>query len=703
MQFRIEQEIVGNPGRLRARSLHAMSRRMADALEAELAAIRGLTVESVNPRSGGVLVFYSTKAARAAAYRFFACEMPAAAAGPLRRRRTAVAEEKTRFNLLPLFNYFCVRPFLPVPVRLAMTAWRAVPYICKGLKNLAALKCRVELLDGAAIAVSLLRRDYATASMSMMLLGVGEMLEAWTRQQSLASLEESLALRVNSVWVLRDGTEVQVPIQKVRAGDVVVVRAGGAIPVDGIVASGEAMVNQASMTGEPLPVHRTEGAAVFAGTVVEEGSLNITVSHVGAETRLQQVVSFINESEAAKAGVQGRYERMADMAVPVTFLIAGLVWAVTRNPLRASSVLLVDYSCALKLTTPLTVLSAMREAAVRGVLVKGGRYLEAMNEADTVLFDKTGTLTQAQPRVVDVVPAAGWHRDDVLRLSACLEEHFPHPVARAVVHAAECEKLEHAEEHAEVQYVVAHGIASLWHGKKVVIGSRHYVEYDEGVELAEFAAAVEKQSAQGRSLLYLAVDGSLAGIIAIEDPVREESAAVIAGLRARGIRNIVMLTGDDKRTAAAVAGRLGIDEYRAQVLPADKSDIVQEYQAMGHRVIMIGDGINDSPALSAADIGVSLSDGADLAQEVANVVLLDSRLESLLMLRDLSRAAMRKINSNFALTMGLNTAFMAGGLAGILSPGLSALMHNASTVGLSIRSMRPLLRPEYEVQTGDCR
>ena len=443
------------------------------------------------------------------------------------------------------------------------------------------------------------------------------------------------------------------------------------------------------MTGEPLGVPRGKGASVYSGTVVEQGRLVIRTVHVGDGTRLQQVVKFIEQSEALKAGIQGRFERMADMAVPFTFGLAALVWAVTRDPLRASSVLLVDYSCALRLATPLAVLASMREGARHGVVVKGGRFLEALAEVDTVVFDKTGTLTNAQPSVRDVVPAPGFERDFVLRTTACLEEHFPHPVARAIVRAAQDAGLQHEEEHAEVKYVVAHGVASSLHGQKVCAGSRHYVEEDEAVSLDVLGDAIAAHTAEGHSLIYLAVDGRLAGFISIEDPLRPEAVSVIEALRRTGIRRILMLTGDDERTATSVAARLGITEFRAGVLPADKASVVEELTAQGCKVLMIGDGINDAPALSASHVGISMYGGADLAREVANVQLSSPNLEALLTARELGRRTLRRIHINFAVTMVLNSFFLAGGLFMVLSPGLSALLHNLTTLGVTLNAMRP--------------
>lgn len=511
----------------------------------------------------------------------------------------------------------------------------------------------------------------------------------------MESLTESLALNVENVWKLQDdGTEISVPLSQISEGDLVVVRDGGAIPVDGIVEDGVAMVNQSSMTGEPLAVQRSKGSSVFASTVVEEGRIVVRVSSVGDKTRIRQVVSFIEESEQLKASIQGKTERLADMAVPFTFALAGIVFLITRNLRRAASVLLVDYSCALKLATPLAVLSSMREGAAHGVVIKGGRYLEALNEADTLVFDKTGTLTNATPQVVDVIAAEGHDPRDVLKVMACLEEHFPHPVARSVVRKAQQENIRHEEEHDEVEYIVAHGVASTLHGKKLRVGSRHYIENDEGIDVSPLEKEIVRQTSLGRSLLYLAEDGKIAGMLAIEDPLRPEAVEVIQELRGEGFKRILMLTGDDTRTARAIAKRAGITEFRAQILPADKAQIVKELSDSGCRVLMVGDGINDAPALSASHVGVAMVDGTDLAQEVANVLLTRPDLHGIVTARRLARATLNRIHRNFAITLVANSLFIAGGLFMILQPGFSALLHNLTTLGVSLYAMRPYLPAE---------
>ena len=567
----------------------------------------------------------------------------------------------------------------------------SVPFVLSGVKSLLRGRFDVAVLDGAALLVSFLRRDFRTAGLLIVLLGLGEMLESYTRKKSMASLADELALRVDSVWVRRGDGNVKIALRDVTKEDVVVVHAGNAIPVDGIVVEGDGSVNQASMTGEPLPVHRMKGGTVFAGTVLEDGELMIRPTGVGDGTRLQQIVRFIENSEAAKAGIEGKALKWADRIVPYHFLLAGLVWLVTRDFARMASVLMVDFSCALRLATPLAILTAMRTGTQRGVVVKGGKYLEALAEVDTVVFDKTGTLTASAPKLSDVVSLDDRHdSDDLLRLAACLEEHFPHPVGRAVVHAAEAKGLAHTiEAHdAKIDYVVAHGIASAVEGERVLLGSRHFVEEDEGISVAVAHEAAERLAREGKSILYLAVGGRLAGLLGIEDPIRAEAKAVIAALHERGVKEVWMLTGDDERTARVDAETLGIDHYRAGILPADKAAVVTALKEKGAKVLMVGDGVNDSPALSASHVGVTLRDGADIAQEVADVVLTENTLTGLPVAMDLGKAAMARIRQNFVASVGLNGLFLAGGLTGTLMPAAGALLHNGTTIGVCLNAMR---------------
>ena len=675
------------PGRARLRSDAPFGMRTAETLADRLDALEGVEGVRVNPRTGSVLLLYGDESVfdRASALLF--------GAGREQERRVPAPAPACgeKPSLFPFFHYLCLRPLLPVAVNMVSAFSRALPFLRRCLSSLAHGRLDVDALDGAAIAVSLLRRDFSTVGLLTLLLGFGDALERYTQKKSLENLASHLALQADRVWVKRNGAEELIPFGELRESDLVVVRAGSAVPVDGVVEGGTASVNESSMTGEPMGVLRSRGASVYAGTVVEAGEIHVRPTSLGKDTRMQQIVRFIEQSEQMKAGIQGRFEKLADKAVPFTFGLAALVWLFTRNLTRASSVLLVDYSCALRLATPLAILAAMDEGVKHKVMVKGGRFLEALSSVDTVVFDKTGTLTQSRPEVARVIPAEGYDEDFVLRLSACLEEHFPHPVARAVVHGAERRNLRHEEEHTEVEYVVAHGIASQWRGKRVLLGSRHYLSQDEGVDVSSMDAAVEELSREGYSLLYLALNGRLAGLIAMEDPLRPESAALVEKLRGMGVKHVLMLTGDDVRTASAVAGRLGITEFRAQVLPEDKARVVQELRSEGRVVLMIGDGINDSPALSSADVGVTLRDGSDLAREVADVVLMGGSLRELVTALELGRGAMKRIHFNFLTTMVLNTAFLFGGLSGLLQPGASAVLHNLTTLGVSLNAMRPAL------------
>ncbi len=697
MTFVIVHELTGlggeRPGRIRLRANRPFTPTQAAALRQKLDQLDndGIELVQINGRSGSVLLRYADESSRTAALLCLAVSAPLPAP---KAENAAPAETGIRpaSPVWPLLRFFVLRPLMPTIWRMVSAIWAALPFLIKGMRALLQGRLNVDVLDASAILVSLLLRDFRTVSVLTLLLGLGDMLAAWTRYHSLNSLADSLSLNVQNAWLLRDGKEVLVPLSEVQEGDLMVLADGASIPVDGIVEEGVAVVNQSTMTGEPLGVTREKGGAVFAGTVVEEGRIVVRVTHRGDQTRYRQVAAFIEESEALKAGVQGKSERLADMAVPFTFALAALVWAFTRDFRRMAAVLLVDYSCALKLATPLAVLAAMREGANQGIVIKGGRYLEALNEADTVVFDKTGTLTNACPQVAEVFAVRGRKKSDVLRVMACLEEHFPHPVARAVVNKALEANLKHEEEHAQVEYVVAHGVASFLHGKRLLVGSRHYVETDEHVDLSPLAKTIERQTALGRSLLYLAEDGKIAGLLAIEDPMRPEAAEVVAGLRQQGISRILMLTGDDERTARAIAARVGIEEFRAQILPADKAGIVQELTAQGCRVLMVGDGINDAPALSASHVGLAMVDGTALAREVANVLLTRPDLHGILTARRLAKSTLSRIHVNFAAALALNSLFLVGGLLMLLPPGLSALLHNLTTLGVSLNAMRPHLK-----------
>ena len=690
MSFQVVHELRGletpTDGRMRVRAQGPLPAIVANDLVQKLTQIAGITKASTNPRAGSFLLFYADEQSRLEALKLFLANdnLPA-----MQKLVGSPAETKPFLGgFWPLIRFLFIRPFLSAKVNMILAILGAIPFIFKGIQALAQGKLTVEVLDASAIGASLYLRDFRTVSVLTLLLGLGDVLAYWTKRHSLDSLTESLSLNIASVWCKVDGAEIAKPIAQVKKDDLVIVRAGSAIPVDGIVAEGLGVVNQSSMTGEPIGVKREVGGAVFAGTVVEEGELVIRVTSVGDETRFRQVATFIEESEALKATIQGKSERMADMAVPFTFALAGIVLLLTRNFMRAASVLLVDYSCALKLATPLAVLASMREGAQHGIVIKGGRFLEALNEADTIVFDKTGTLTNASPVVAEVIPCQGHDSAEILRTMACLEEHFPHPVARAVVKKALDENLIHDEEHATVKYIVAHGVASSLHGKTLLVGSRHYIECDEHVDMTPLEAEIAAQAALGRSLLYMAEDGKLAGMLAIEDPLRPEASAVIQQLRHNGFNRVIMLTGDDERTAKAIAERAGITEYRAQVLPADKASVVKELTAQGCKVLMVGDGINDAPALSAAYVGVAMIDGTDLAQEVANVLLTNPDLNGLVLARRLGKSTMRRIKMNFVATLLLNSLFLAGGLFSLLPAGTSALLHNLTTLGISLNAMR---------------
>ena len=685
MQFVLVHRI---PGRARLRAGQSFGMKTAVKLADSLEAVAGMEGVRVNPRVGSVLLVYSSEEAL-----LRACELLGCAEAIRERHVPAVpqpeADEKP--SLFPFFRYVFIRPLLPLAVNMLTAFAQSMPFLRRCADSLVHGRLDVEALDGTAIAISLLRRDFRTVGLLTLLLSFGDALERYTQKKSLENLASHLALEVDKVWVRRGDVDMLIPFQDLCESDLVAVRAGTAIPVDGVVVEGVASVNESSLTGEALGVMRAEGASVYAGTVVETGEIYVRPTSIGRDTRLQQIVRFVENTEQLKAGIQGRYEKLADRAVPFTFGLAGLVLLATRNLTRATSVLMVDYSCALRLATPLAILAAMNEGVQHKVMVKGGRFLEALSSVDTVVFDKTGTLTQSRPEVARIVSAGTMEPDEILRLSACLEEHFPHPVARAVVHSAEARGLRHAEEHTEVEYVVAHGIASQWRGRRVILGSRHYVSQDEGVDVGFMDETVAELSREGLSLLYLAIEGRLEGIIAMEDPLRPESAELIRRLRAMGVEQVLMLTGDDSRTAAAVAEKLGITEYRAQVLPEDKAQVVQELKAQGRTVLMLGDGINDSPALSSADVGVTLRDGSDLAREVADVVLMGGSLNDLVTALELGRGTMGRIQFNFMTTMALNSAFLFGSLFGVLQPGLSAVLHNLTTLGVSLNAMRPAL------------
>ena len=586
---------------------------------------------------------------------------------------------------------YASRIFLPYPIRACWTTVKSFRYIWKGIKTLAARKIEVPVLDATAIGVSILRGDTETAGSIMFLLGIGELLEEWTHKKSVGDLARTMSLNVGKVWLKKDGVEVLVGAKEVREGDEVVVHMGNVIPFDGIVSSGEAMVNQASLTGESLPVRKAEQASVYAGTVVEEGGLTIQVKQVNGSSKFEKIVTMIEESEKLKSSLESKAEHLADRLVPYTLGGTALTYLFTRNVTKALSVLMVDFSCALKLAMPISVLSAIREASVYDITVKGGKYLEAMAEADTIVFDKTGTLTKAQPTVVDVVSFNGKTPDELLRIAACLEEHFPHSMAKAVVDAARKKNLVHEEMHSKVQYIVAHGISTTINDKKAVIGSYHFVFEDEKCIIPEGMEQRFEELPSEYSHLYLAIEGVLEAVICIEDPLREEAAAVVNSLKCAGISKVVMMTGDSERTASAIAKRVGVDEYYSEVLPEDKASFIEKEKKAGRKVVMIGDGINDSPALSAADVGIAISDGAELAREIADVTVGADNLYEIVTLKAISNGLMKRIHKNYRTIVGFNSGLIVLGVAGVLAPTTSAMLHNTSTLLISLKSMENVL------------
>ena len=585
--------------------------------------------------------------------------------------------------------------FLPMPVRAVITSVKSVKYIWKGIRCLAHGRLEVPVLDATEISVSVFRKDFATAGSVMFLLGIGEIIEEWTHKKSVGDLARSMSLNVKKVWLKREDQEILVKSSEVQPGDEIIVHMGNVIPFDGEVSDGEGMVNQASLTGEAMPVRRVSGQSVYAGTVLEEGELQIRVKAVTGSTRYEKIVSMIEDSEKLKSSVEGKAEHLADRLVPYTLLGTGAAWLLTRNVTRTLSVLMVDFSCALKLAMPITVLSAIREAGENHITVKGGKFLEAVADADTIVFDKTGTLTKATPTVKDVVVFGEYPKEEALRIAACLEEHFPHSMAKAVVDAAKECNLSHEEMHSKVEYIVAHGISSYINDKKVVIGSSHFVFEDEECTIDPQYQDRYDTLPPEYSHLYLAIEHKLAAVICIEDPLREEAAEMVKSLKAAGITKVVMMTGDSERTAAAIAKRVGVDEYYAEVLPEDKANFVEKEKSEGRKVIMIGDGINDSPALSAADAGIAISDGAEIAREIADITIAADDLREVVTLKLLSNLMLKRIHRNYRSIVGINSGLIVLGVTGMIQPTMSALLHNTSTLLISLRSMRNLL-PEKE-------
>ena len=669
-----------------------MTLHRADVLEAYLNGQDMIQKATVYERTGDVVLTYrgsrKDAAALLAAYRFDNEELEVLVTS--RDSRKINQEYQEKMVSLVAGRMFR-KVFLPAPIAAAYTVWRSIAFIWKGVRCLLHRKLEVEVLDALSITASLLRGDYSTAGSVMFLLTVGSLLEEWTRKKSLDDLARSMALNVDKVWVRTPQGEVLVPLTRVHAGDEVVVRSGNMIPLDGMVLEGEAMVNQAALTGESMPVRKAAGATVYAGTVVEEGECVLVAKAEGGANRYDKIVAMIEESEKLKSGTENRALQLADRLVPWCLAGTAATYAFTRNVTRAISILMVDFSCALKLSMPLAVLSAMRECGEYHITVKGGKYLEALAQADTIVFDKTGTLTRATPQVVQVVPFSGCGEQEVLRLSACLEEHFHHSMANAVVRAAKERGISHEEMHSEVEYIVAHGIASRIGGTRVVIGSAHFIFEDEGCTIpAEEQAKFDALDPQ-YSHLYLAVSGVLAGVICIADPLRPEAAQVLHKLRKLGTTQAVMMTGDSDRTARAIAAQVGVDRCFAEVLPEDKAAFVRNAKAEGHTVVMIGDGINDSPALSAADIGIAIHSGAAIAREIADVTIRADSLEELVTLKAIANALQKRVGSNYRFVLSFNSALILLGALGILPPATSAMLHNLSTLGISLRSMTDLL------------
>ena len=669
-----------------------MTLHRADVLEAYLNHHDAIVHAAVYERTGDVVITYTGRRSAAiavlAGYKFDVAEYDALVTSADSRRLNREYQDK----MFDLMAGRCLRKlFLPAPLDAAYTAFRSIRFLWKGVRCVLSRRLEVEVLDALSIGVSLLRGDFGTAGSVMFLLNLGSLLEEWTRKKSLDDLARSMALNVDKVWVRSQGTEVLVPLTKVRSGDEVVVRSGNMIPLDGTVLEGEAMVNQAALTGEAMPVRKAEGSTLYAGTVVEEGECVFIAKAEGGSNRYDKIVAMIEESEKLKSSTENRALVLADKLVPWCLGATVVTYLLTRNATRAISCLMVDFSCALKLSMPLAVLSAMRECGSYRITVKGGKYLEALSQADTIVFDKTGTLTRATPQVVEVVPFSGCNEREVLQLAACLEEHFPHSMANAVVRAAKERGISHEEMHSEVEYIVAHGIASRVGGQRVVIGSHHFVFEDEKCTIPTAEQQKFDALKPAYSHLYMAASGQLVGVICISDPLRPEAAAVLNGLRALGIRNTVMMTGDSERTAAAIAKQVGVDRFFAEVLPEDKANFVQQAKAEGHTVVMIGDGINDSPALSAADIGIAINSGAAIAREIADVTIKADSLEELVALKAIANSLQKRVHANYRFVLTFNSALIALGALGILQPASSAMLHNLSTIGISLKSMTNLL------------
>jgi len=690
MRFKIEHEIRG---RVR---LHICQKRMtcrqADQLEYFLTKLNGVTSAKVVERNQDVVICYSdNREEMLRAIQRFSYEKAEAPESYLQNSGREMNGEYWEKMVNHVVLHYGKKIFLPLPVRTFLTTLKSVKYIWKGVRTLA--KCRIEVpvLDATAIGVSMLRGDFSTASSVMFLLGFGEILEDWTHKKSVDDLARSMSLNVSKVWLITEDSEVQVGTDEIKPGDRVRIHMGTVIPFDGIVTEGEAMVNEASLTGESMPVAKHESSYVYAGTVMEEGELTIRVKETSGSTKFEKIVTMIEETEKLKSAVESKAEHLADRLVPYTLAGTALTYALTRNVTKALSILMVDFSCALKLAMPISVLAAIREANAHHITVKGGKFLEAVAEADTIVFDKTGTLTKAQPTVVDVVSFNGDSKENLLRLAACMEEHFPHSMAKAVMDAAKERGLTHEEMHSKVEYIVAHGISTMVDGRKAIIGSHHFVFEDENCTIPAGKEELFKNLPEEYSHLYLGIEGELAAVICIEDPLRPEAPEVIKQLRKAGFTQIVMMTGDSDRTAKAIAARVGVDKYYSEVLPEDKAKFVEEAKAQGRKVLMVGDGINDSPALSAADVGIAISDGAELAREIADITIGADDLSVMVTLKEISNGLMDKIHKNYRRIVGINGSLIALGVTGVIQPTMSALLHNTSTLLIGMDSMKSVL------------
>ena len=690
MRFKIEHEIRG---RVR---LHICQKRMtcrqADQLEYFLTKLNGVTSAKVVERNQDVVICYSdNREEMLRAIQRFSYEKAEAPESYLQNSGREMNGEYWEKMVNYVVLHYGKKIFLPLPVRTFLTTLKSVKYIWKGVRTLA--KCRIEVpvLDATAIGVSMLRGDFSTASSVMFLLGFGEILEDWTHKKSVDDLARSMSLNVSKVWLITEDSEVQVGTDEIKPGDRVRIHMGTVIPFDGIVTEGEAMVNETSLTGESMPVAKHESSYVYAGTVMEEGELTIRVKETSGSTKFEKIVTMIEETEKLKSAVESKAEHLADRLVPYTLAGTALTYALTRNVTKALSILMVDFSCALKLAMPISVLAAIREANAHHITVKGGKFLEAVAEADTIVFDKTGTLTKAQPTVVDVVSFNGDSKENLLRLAACMEEHFPHSMAKAVMDAAKERGLTHEEMHSKVEYIVAHGISTMVDGRKAIIGSHHFVFEDEKCTIPVGKEELFRNLPEEYSHLYLGIEGKLAAVICIEDPLRPEAPEVVKALRKAGFTQIVMMTGDSDRTAKAIAARVGVDKYYSEVLPEDKAKFVEEAKAQGRKVLMVGDGINDSPALSAADVGIAISDGAELAREIADITIGADDLSVMVTLKEISNGLMDKIHKNYRRIVGINGSLIALGVTGVIQPTMSALLHNTSTLLIGMDSMKSVL------------